>query len=159
MLKKCLQTWSDSFLTKIWRNIRISRMNWNKKWIEAPVLEMTNMNWNTMMDILSVIYIPYDRPYMDLRLLNWIKGFIEKPGIYSVSPPCVFFWPPVTNSMLLYSTLLCKKLARLSGGHKKLMITKRGGGGGARSETWMAIWSLTFQLSLFISFEKWNFLL
>ena len=54
-------------------------------------------------------------------------------GIYSVSPPpppqC-FLWPPVTNYMLLYSTLLCKKIARAPGGHKKFRLTKRGGGGG-----------------------------
>ena len=32
--------------------------------------------------------------------------------------------------MLLYSTLLCKKIAREPGGHKKFMLTKLGGGGG-----------------------------
>ena len=32
--------------------------------------------------------------------------------------------------MMLYSTLLCKKLARAPGGHKKFMLTKLGGGGG-----------------------------
>ena len=32
--------------------------------------------------------------------------------------------------MLLYSTLLCKKIARAPGGHKKVMLTKLGGGGG-----------------------------
>ena len=32
--------------------------------------------------------------------------------------------PPVTNYMLLYSTLLCKKIARAPGGHKKFMLTK-----------------------------------
>ena len=30
--------------------------------------------------------------------------------------------------MLLYSTLLCKKIARAPGGHKKFMLTKLGGG-------------------------------
>ena len=29
--------------------------------------------------------------------------------------------------MLLYTTLLCKKIARASGGHKKFMLTKLGG--------------------------------
>ena len=29
--------------------------------------------------------------------------------------------------MLLYSTLLCKKIARAPGGHKKFMLTKVGG--------------------------------
>ena len=43
-------------------------------------------------------------------------------------PPAVFLWPPVTNYMLLYNTLLCKKIARVPGGHKKLMLTKLGGG-------------------------------
>ena len=32
--------------------------------------------------------------------------------------------------MLLYSTLLCEKIARAPGGHKKFMLTKLGGGGG-----------------------------
>ena len=32
--------------------------------------------------------------------------------------------------MLLYSTLLCKKIARAPGGHKRFMLTKLGGGGG-----------------------------
>ena len=32
--------------------------------------------------------------------------------------------------MLLYSTLLCKKIARAPGGHKKFVLTKLGGGGG-----------------------------
>ena len=31
--------------------------------------------------------------------------------------------------MLLYSTLLCKKIARAPGGQKKFRLTKRGGGG------------------------------
>ena len=44
-------------------------------------------------------------------------------GIYSVSTP------PVSYDMLLYSTLLCKKMARATGGHKKFMLTKLGGGG------------------------------
>ena len=44
-------------------------------------------------------------------------------GLPSVFPP-VFFTPPVTNVMLLYSTLTCKKTARAPGGMKNL----RGGG-------------------------------
>ena len=36
--------------------------------------------------------------------------------------------------MLLYSTLLCKKIARELAGHKKFMLTKLGGGGQNRSE-------------------------
>ena len=43
------------------------------------------------------------------------------------SPPPVFFMTPVTNYMLLYSTLLCKKITRAPGGHKKFMLTKLGG--------------------------------
>ena len=31
--------------------------------------------------------------------------------------------------MLLYSTLLCKKIARVPAGHKRFMPTKLGGGG------------------------------
>ena len=30
--------------------------------------------------------------------------------------------------MLLYSTLLCRKIARVPGGHKRHMLTKLGGG-------------------------------
>ena len=49
--------------------------------------------------------------------------------IYSVSAPNVFYEPPITNYMLLYSTLLCKKIARAPGGHKRFVLTKPGGGG------------------------------
>ena len=49
-------------------------------------------------------------------------------GIYSAPPPV--FLPPVTNYMLLYSTVLCKKIARAPGGYKRFMLTKLGGGGG-----------------------------
>ena len=45
-------------------------------------------------------------------------------------PPSVFCRPPVTNYMLLYSTLLCKKIGRAPEGHKRFMLTKLGGGGG-----------------------------
>ena len=40
----------------------------------------------------------------------------KKNRIYSVSAPSVFNDPPVTNNMLLYSKLLCKKIARAPGG-------------------------------------------
>ena len=32
--------------------------------------------------------------------------------------------------MLLYSTLLCTKIAPVRGGHKRFILTKPGGGGG-----------------------------
>ena len=38
-----------------------------------------------------------------------LKGLFLRIGIYSVSAPQCFFTPPVTNYMLLHSTLLCKK--------------------------------------------------
>ena len=56
----------------------------------------------------------------------------EKFRIHSVSAPSVFYDPPVTHYMLLYSTLLCKKIARAPGGHKRFTLTKLGGGGGGR---------------------------
>ena len=31
--------------------------------------------------------------------------------------------------MLLYNTLLCKKIARATAGHKKVLLTRLGGGG------------------------------
>ena len=54
---------------------------------------------------------------------------------YSVSAPQCFLWPPVTNFILLYSTLLCKKKARAPGGHKKFVLTKLGGGGGEQNRS------------------------
>ena len=36
--------------------------------------------------------------------------------------------------MLLYSPLLCKKIAGAPGGHKKFMLSKLGGGGGETEE-------------------------
>ena len=38
--------------------------------------------------------------------------------------PPVFFMTPVTNYVLIYSTLLCKNKARSPGGHKKYIPTK-----------------------------------
>ena len=45
-------------------------------------------------------------------------------------PPPVLLTPPVTNYMLLYSTLLCKQIERAPGGHKKYELNVGGGGGG-----------------------------
>ena len=48
--------------------------------------------------------------------------------LYSVSaPPPVFLWPPVTNYILLYSALLCKKISRAPGGHNRFTHSKLGG--------------------------------
>ena len=52
----------------------------------------------------------------------------KRNRIYSVSLP-VFFMTPSYNLYFLYSTLLCKKIARAPGGHKRFMLTKLGGGG------------------------------
>ena len=56
-----------------------------------------------------------------------------KDRIFSVSDPSVFYDPQL-QIMLFYSTLLCKKIARVPGGHKRFMLTKRGGGGGGGGE-------------------------
>ena len=69
-------------------------------------------------------YLHIQREFESFRIFHRTK---KKIRIYSVSPQC-FLWPPVTNYMLLYSTLLCKKIARVPGGHKRFMLTKRGGG-------------------------------
>ena len=64
-----------------------------------------------------------------LQDFNFPFCCLNKTRIYSVlPPPPVFFWPPVTNYVLLYSTLLCKNNARAPGGHKKYIPTKLGGG-------------------------------
>ena len=44
-------------------------------------------------------------------------------------PFIVCYKPPVTNYVLLYSTLLCENNARAPGGHKTYIPTKLGGGG------------------------------
>ena len=49
-------------------------------------------------------------------------------GIYPVLPPNVFS-PPVTNYILIYSTLQFKRIARAPGGRKKQKLTKVGRGG------------------------------
>ena len=41
------------------------------------------------------------------------------------------FQPPVTNYVLLYSTLLCRNYARASRGNKTCIPISWGGGGGA----------------------------
>ena len=75
--------------------------------------------------------------------LQWRKMINErKLGSILFRPP-VFLRPPVTNYMLLYRTLLCKKIARASGGHKRFTLTKLGGGGGAnRIDPKIAIFSV-----------------
>ena len=66
-----------------------------------------------------------------LSKLNYVK-FTNR--IYSVwAPQCFFVFyapppPPVTNYMLLYSTLLCKKIARARGGVKNISSLRWGGG-------------------------------
>ena len=42
----------------------------------------------------------------------------EKSDLFCFAPPPSFLRPSVTNYMLLYSTLLCKKIARALGGVK-----------------------------------------
>ena len=57
---------------------------------------------------------------------DWNHSHNRKTDLFRFGPQ-VFLWPPVTNYMLLYSTLLCKKIACAPGGHKKFMLTKLGG--------------------------------
>ena len=52
----------------------------------------------------------------------------DKADLFCFGPP-VYFRPPVINYMLLYSTSLCKKIARAPGGRKKYKLTELGGGG------------------------------
>ena len=56
-----------------------------------------------------------------LLLKRWEKTDLFCP------PQCVLPYPPVTNYMLFYSTLLCKKIARAPGGRKKFKLTELGG--------------------------------
>ena len=56
-------------------------------------------------------------------------------GMYSVlppPPPPSVYYAPSYKLMLLYSTLLCNKIARAPGERKKYKLTKVGGGGGAK---------------------------
>ena len=48
--------------------------------------------------------------------------------LFCLGPQC-FLWPPVRKYLLLYSTLLCKKIARAPGGQKRFILTKLEGGG------------------------------
>ena len=71
-------------------------------------------------------------PSEQLSLRQFIQLLkVRFMDLFCFAPQC-FLSPPVTNYMLLYSTLLCKKIARAPGGHKKFMLTKLGGGGGAK---------------------------
>ena len=49
--------------------------------------------------------------------------------LFCFAPPHVLFTPPVTNYMLLYSTLLCKNLHVQLRGRKRYKPTKLGEGG------------------------------
>ena len=52
-------------------------------------------------------------------------------GTFSVSSPLMCLMPTsITNLVLLSSTLLCKKIARVPVGRKRYMSSKIGGGGG-----------------------------
>ena len=51
--------------------------------------------------------------------LSFHRGKLDQ-FCFAPPPPQCFLWPPVTNSMLLYSTLLCKKIARAPEGHENL---------------------------------------
>ena len=64
--------------------------------------------------------------------------FISKKltDLFCSPPPELFMWPPVTNYMLLYSMLLCKKIARAPGVIKQ-MLTKLGRGGGRIDPSWL----------------------
>ena len=64
-----------------------------------------------------------------LGVHNVMGGGAEtEKGSILFRPP-VFFMTPVIIYMLLYRTLLSKKIARAPGGHKRFMLTKLGGGG------------------------------
>ena len=58
-------------------------------------------------------------PFIFFLVLTW--------DLFCFGPPC-FLWPPVTNCMLFYSTLRCKKIARALRGHNKFTLTKLGAG-------------------------------
>ena len=62
--------------------------------------------------------------FTDIRRTTVFVFFVSLPP----PPPPVCFMPPVTNYMLLYSTLVCKKKACAPVGHKRFMRTKLGGG-------------------------------
>ena len=53
------------------------------------------------------------------------------------APQCFFITSSYKFKMVIYSTLLCKKIARAPEGHKRFMLTKLGGGegGGGRGKT------------------------
>ena len=92
-------------------------------------------------------FMPTYKTVVEASLNEWIKWqytvryqknnmssdrFCHRLRDLSCPPPPhpVFFMTSVTNYRLLYSTLLCKKIARAPGGHKKFVLTKLGGGGG-----------------------------
>ena len=56
--------------------------------------------------------------------LYYGKG-LKNRNLFCFGPP-VCLTPPVTNYMLLYSALLCKKIARAPGGRKNYKPTKLG---------------------------------
>ena len=65
------------------------------------------------------------KSFMTPRRRCYIPNIPEmKSDLPFCPPPQCFLWPSVTNSMMLYSTLRCKKIARAPGGHKKFMLTK-----------------------------------
>ena len=87
----------------------------------------------TIVPITATLVLPLDTlleaPLQSPSNIGKWFLFNIKLWIYSVSLSPSVFTPPVTNFMLLYSTLLCKKIARAPGGVQKYKPTKRWGGG------------------------------
>ena len=67
-------------------------------------------------------FSPLKLNHAQLSIANYISIVIHFRICFLLPTP-VFFTLPVTNYMLLYSTLLCKKIARAPGGYKKYKLT------------------------------------
>ena len=93
------------------------------------------------------------------KLLCIIRVKVKKNGsILSPPPSQCFLCPPVSNYMLLYSTLLGTKIARAPGGHKRFMLTKLGGGvkQNRSNKTWRNRVLSLFELRIFIKASEWR---
>ena len=77
---------------------RVEEMHDAKRKLEDHLLKVRALD--------HIYWSPYSKKYL------WFQTAIQLFDLFCFAPPSVFFTPPVTNYVLLYSTLLCKKRSR-----------------------------------------------
>ena len=94
-------------------------------------LSRSCMMWQSLSNFVSL------GSHHSLNIAHALDYYHAQTGFILLPP--VFFKPPATNYMLIYSTFSCEKIARVPGGHKRFLLAKLGEGAKQnRSHTLMA---------------------